>query len=73
MYRDDLAADFSLVPTEYTSICQNRPSTLLGFFPVVAEPAQRDAQLIMRRLVHEYFERRPIRFLTPNQWRSARN
>jgi hypothetical protein len=33
----------------------------LGSFPVVPEPTEEEAQLIMGRLLREYLEHRPIR------------
>lgn len=61
----NLAADCSLARNEYSSICQNGPSTAPSSLPIVPEPAQEEAQLVMRRLVREYLERRPIEAAKP--------
>jgi hypothetical protein len=54
----DLAASHFLGTNDYSSVCRESASAISGSLPVI--PAEREASLIMGRLVREYWRRRPI-------------
>jgi hypothetical protein len=60
MFRD-LAASDPLRTDQPSSVRQNSIQNTLDSFPIDQEPAEKEAQLIMRRLVRAYLERRPMK------------